>query len=197
MFTGIISDIGQVRAILPGGDRGFTIATSLDLGDLPLGGSIACSGVCLSAFDKGKDWFSVRVSVETRARSTAGSWKAGSKINLERSLRLGDELGGHMVMGHVDGIANVVERRAEGDSIRLTLEIPRALEPSLAPKGSVTLDGVSLTVNEAEGRRFGVNIIPVTLEKTTLGDLKPGDGVNLEIDVIARYVARLLARENV
>jgi riboflavin synthase len=194
MFTGIISDIGQVRAILPGGDRGFTIATSLDLGDLPLGGSIACSGVCLSAFDKGKDWFSVRVSVETRARSTAGSWKAGSKINLERSLRLGDELGGHMVMGHVDGIANVVERRAEGDSIRLTLEIPRALEPSLAPKGSVTLDGVSLTVNEAEGRRFGVNIIPVTLEKTTLGDLKPGDGVNLEIDVIARYVARLLAK---
>ena len=197
MFTGIISDIGQVRAILPGGDRGFTIATSFDLGDLPLGGSIACSGVCLSAFDKGKDWFSVRVSAETCARSTSGNWKVGSKINLERSLRLGDELGGHMVMGHVDALATVVARRTEGDSLRLTFEAPRDLDLSIAPKGSVTLDGVSLTVNEVEGRRFGVNIIPVTLEKTTLGDLKPGDRANLEIDVIARYVARLLARENV
>jgi riboflavin synthase len=195
MFTGIISDIGQLRAVLPGGDTGFTIATALDLGDLPVGGSIACAGICLSAFDKGKDWFSVRVSAETRARSTASGWKPGTKLNLERSLRLGDELGGHMVMGHVDGLATVTARRSEGDSVRLTLEVPRALEPSIAPKGSISLDGVSLTVNEVEGRRFGVNLIPLTMAKTTLGQLQPGDKANLELDVIARYVARLLARE--
>jgi riboflavin synthase len=195
MFTGIISDIGQLRAVLPGGDTGFTIATALNLGDLPVGGSIACAGICLSAFDKGKDWFSVRVSTETRTRSTAAGWKPGTKLNLERSLRLGDELGGHMVMGHVDGLATVTARRSDGDSVRLTLEVPRALEPSIAPKGSISLDGVSLTVNEVEGRRFGVNLIPLTLAKTTLGQLQPGDKANLELDVIARYVARLLARE--
>ena len=195
MFTGIISDIGQVRAVLPGGDAGFTIATGLDLGDLALGGSIACAGICLSASDKGKGWFSVRVSAETRARSTAGFWKAGTRLNLERSLRVGDELGGHMVMGHVDGIATVVARRPEGDSVRLSFEAPRPLEMSIASKGSISLDGVSLTVNEVEGRRFGVNLIPLTLAKTTLGQLQPGDKVNLELDVIARYVARLLARE--
>jgi len=195
MFTGIISDIGQVRAVLPGGDTGFTIATALDLSGLAIGGSIACSGICLSATDKGKDWFSVRVSTETRARSTAAVWKAGTKVNLERSLRLGDELGGHMVMGHVDCVAAVLARRPEGDSVRLTLEVPRPLEQSIASKGSVSLDGVSLTVNEVEGRRFGVNLIPATLHRTTLADLKPGDSVNLELDVIARYVARLLARE--
>lgn len=195
MFTGIISDIGQVRAVLPGGDTGFTIATALDLSGLAIGGSIACSGICLSATDKGKDWFSVRVSTETRARSTAAVWKAGTKVNLERSLRLGDELGGHMVMGHVDCVAAVLARRPEGDSVRLTLEVPRPLEQSIASKGSVSLDGVSLTVNEVEGRRFGVNLIPATLDRTTLADLKPGDSVNLELDVIARYVARLLARE--
>jgi riboflavin synthase len=195
MFTGIISDIGQVRAVLPGGDTGFTIATALDLSDLAVGGSVACSGICLSATDKGKDWFSVRVSAETRARSTAAGWKTGTKLNLERSLRLGDELGGHMVMGHVDSVATVLARRTDGDSIRLTLEVPRPLEQSIAPKGSISLDGVSLTVNEVEGRRFGVNLIPLTLTKTTLGQLQPGDKVNLELDVIARYVARLLARE--
>jgi riboflavin synthase len=195
MFTGIISDIGQVRAVLPGGDTGFTITTALDLSGLAIGGSIACSGICLSATDKGKDWFSVRVSAETRARSTAAVWKAGTKLNLERSLRLGDELGGHMVMGHVDCVAAVLARRPEGDSVRLTLEVPRPLEQSIASKGSVSLDGVSLTVNEVEGRRFGVNLIPATLDRTTLADLKPGDSVNLELDVIARYVARLLARE--
>jgi riboflavin synthase len=195
MFTGIISDIGQVRAVQPGGDTGFTIATGLDLSSLAIGGSIACSGICLSATDKGKDWFSVRVSAETRARSTSAGWKAGTKLNLERSLRLGDELGGHMVMGHVDAVATVLARRPDGDSIRLTLEVPRPLEQSIASKGSVSLDGVSLTVNEVGGRRFGVNLIPVTLAQTTLADLKPGDSVNLELDVIARYVARLLARE--
>jgi riboflavin synthase len=195
MFTGIISDIGQVRAVQPGGDTGFTIATGLDLSSLAIGGSIACSGICLSATDKGKDWFSVRVSAETRARSTSAGWKAGTKVNLERSLRLGDELGGHMVMGHVDAVATVLARRPEGDSVRLTLEVPRPLEQSIASKGSVSLDGVSLTVNEVEGRRFGVNLIPVTLAQTTLGQLQPGDMVNLELDVIARYVARLLARE--
>ncbi len=195
MFTGIISDIGQVRAVLQGGDAGFTIATALDLGDLALGGSIACAGICLSASDKGKGWFSVRVSAETRTRSTSGCWKAGTRLNLERSLRVGDELGGHMVMGHVDGIATVVARRPEGDSVRLSFEAPRPLEMSIASKGSISLDGVSLTVNEIEGRRFGVNLIPLTLAKTTLGQLQPGDKVNLELDVIARYVARLLARE--
>jgi riboflavin synthase len=195
MFTGIISDIGHVRAVLPGGDTGFTIATGLDLSSLAIGGSIACSGICLSATDKGKDWFSVRVSAETRARSTSAGWKAGTKVNLERSLRLGDELGGHMVMGHVDAVATVLARRPEGDSVRLTLEVPRPLEQSIASKGSVSLDGVSLTVNEVEGRRFGVYLIPVTLAQTTLGQLQPGDMVNLELDVIARYVARLLARE--
>ncbi|HXM85848.1 MAG TPA: riboflavin synthase, partial [Stellaceae bacterium] len=131
----------------------------------------------------------------TRARSTSAGWKAGTKLNLERSLRLGDELGGHMVMGHVDSVATVLARRVEGDSVRLTLEVPRPLEQSIAPKGSISLDGVSLTVNEVEGRRFGVNLIPLTLAKTTLGQLQPGDKVNLELDVIARYVARLLARE--
>lgn len=195
MFTGIIADIGRIRAIRPGGDARVEIATALPLADLALGASVACSGICLSAIDQGADWFAVQVSGETRARSTAGAWRQGAPVNLERSLRLGDELGGHIVMGHVDAVAEIVGRRADGESVRLTVEVPRPFDQSIASKGSIALDGVSLTVNEVEGRRFGVNLVPVTLAKTTLGSLKPGDRVNLELDVIARYVARLLARE--
>lgn len=195
MFTGIIADCGTIRAVRPGADSVFEITTALDLGDLALGASIACAGVCLSVLEKGGDWFAVQVSAETRARSTAGVWRAGTRLNLERSLRLGDELGGHIVLGHVDAMAELVARRPDGESLRLTFEVPRGCELSIAPKGSITVDGVSLTVNEVEGRRFGVNIIPITRAQTTLDTLRPGDTVNLELDVIARYVARLLARE--
>lgn len=195
MFTGIIADRGTVRAVRPGADSVFEIATTLDLADLAVGASIACAGVCLSVVEKGEDWFAVQVSAETRARSTAGTWRVGTLLNLERSLRLGDELGGHIVLGHVDAMAELASRRPDGESLRLTFEVPRGCELSVAPKGSITLDGVSLTVNEVERRRFGVNVIPITQAKTTLGELRPGDKVNLELDVIARYVARLLARE--
>jgi len=195
MFTGIIADRGTVRAVRPGADSVFEIATALALGDVAHGASIACAGVCLSVIEKGADWFAVQVSAETRARSTAGAWRVGTRLNLERSLRLGDELGGHIVLGHVDAMAELIARRPDGDSLRLSFEVPRGCELSIAPKGSITLDGVSLTVNEVEGRRFGVNIIPITRAQTTLGALQPGDKVNLELDVIARYVARLLARE--
>jgi len=195
MFTGIIADRGTVRAVRPGADSVFEIATALALGDLALGASVACAGVCLSVVEKGDDWFAVQVSAETRARSTAGAWRVGTQLNLERSLRLGDELGGHIVLGHVDAVAELVARRPDGDSLRLTFEVPRGCELSIAPKGSIALDGVSLTVNEVDGRRFGVNIIPITRAQTTLDALRPGDAVNLELDVIARYVARLLARE--
>lgn len=195
MFTGIIADRGTIRAVRPGADSVFEIATAIGLGDLALGASVACAGVCLSVVEKGGDWFAVQISAETRARSTAGAWRVGTRLNLERSLRLGDELGGHIVLGHVDAVAELVARRPDGDSLRLTLEVPRGCELSIAPKGSITVDGVSLTVNEVEGRRFGVNIIPITRAQTTLDALRPGDAVNLELDVIARYVARLLARE--
>ncbi|MDE2228230.1 MAG: riboflavin synthase [Alphaproteobacteria bacterium] len=195
MFTGIIADRGTIQAVSTAADTVFEIATALDLTDLAPGGSIACAGVCLSAIEKGDGWFAVQVSAETRARSTAGAWRIGTQVNLERALRLGDELGGHIVLGHVDAMAELVSRRPDGDSLRLGFEVPRGCEASIAPKGSVALDGVSLTVNEVEGRRFGVNIIPVTRAETTLGDLQSGDKVNLELDVIARYVARLLARE--
>jgi len=195
MFTGIIAERGIIRAVRPGADSVFEIATPLDLDDLALGASVACAGVCLSVIEKGAGWFAVQISAETRARSTAGAWREGTHLNLERSLRLGDELGGHIVLGHVDAMAELVARRPDGDSLRLTFEVPRGCELSIAPKGSVALDGVSLTVNEVEGRRFGVNLISITRAKTTLGALQPGEKVNLELDVIARYVARLLARE--
>ena len=195
MFTGIIAERGTIRAVRPGADSVLEIATPLDLDDLALGASVACAGVCLSVIEKGAGWFAVQISAETRARSTAGAWREGTHLNLERSLRLGDELGGHIVLGHVDAMAELVTRRPDGDSLRLTFEVPRGCELSIAPKGSVALDGVSLTVNEVEGRRFGVNLISITRAKTTLGALQPGEKVNLELDVIARYVARLLARE--
>jgi len=195
MFTGIVTDLGRVRAVLPGGDTGYEIATHYDTAGLAIGASVACSGVCLTVVEKGGDWFRVQVSAETRARSTAGSWRVGTQVNLERALKLGDELGGHMVAGHVDGMGRLVERRAEGASVRLVIEAPAALAAGIAPKGSIAVDGVSLTVNEVTGARFGVNIIPHTQAATTLGTLAVADPVNLELDLVARYVARLLGKE--
>lgn len=194
MFTGIITDIGELREIRPGGDTVYVIATKLDTGDLALGASVACSGVCLTVIERGKDWFAVQASAETLARSSLKDWRVGSRINLERALRAGDELGGHLVSGHVDALAEIVERRPEGDSQRFAFRVPDAFATAIAPKGSVALDGVSLTVNEVQRNRFGVNIIPHTLANTTFGTAKVGDKVNFEVDMLARYVARLLDR---
>ncbi len=197
MFTGIIIDIGQVRDVAPparspSGLTRLTIATAFDTGAIAPGASIACSGACLSVVDKGPGWFAVDASAETLARTTIGAWRAGTRVNLERALRAGDELGGHLVAGHVDGVARVVERRADGGSLRLSVEAPAGLARFVAAKGSVALDGVSLTVNEVAGAVFGVNIIPVTRERTTLGEAQPGTRLNMEIDLLARYVARLM-----
>ncbi|HUN46256.1 MAG TPA: riboflavin synthase [Stellaceae bacterium] len=194
MFTGIITDLGRVRAVLPGADTAYEIATAYDTAGIAIGASIACSGVCLTAVASGPGWFRVEVSAETRARSTVGRWQVGTPVNLERSLRFGDELGGHLVAGHVDGVGRLVERRPEGGSVRMVFEAPEALAPGIAGKGSVAVDGISLTVNEVTATRFGVNIIPHTQAVTTLGGLQPGDPVNLEIDLIARYVARLMGK---
>jgi riboflavin synthase len=191
MFTGIITDIGTIKEIRPGGDTTFVIGTKLDLADLALGASIACAGVCLTAIDRGEDWFAVQASAETLARSTLKDWRVGSRINLERALKAGDELGGHIVSGHVDAVAEIVERRKDGDSERFAFSVPDAFAKAVAPKGSVALDGVSLTVNEVQGNRFGVNLIPHTLAHTTFGVAKVGIRVNFEIDMLARYVARL------
>ncbi|HEV2550169.1 MAG TPA: riboflavin synthase [Stellaceae bacterium] len=195
MFTGIITDVGRVRAVVPSGDTRFTIATSYDNAEIALGASVGCAGVCLTVIDKGPGWFAVQASAETLSRTTLGGWREGTAVNLERALRLGDELGGHIVSGHVDAVADIVERRPEGDSLRFSFEVPAAYERAVAPKGSVALDGVSLTVNEVEGRRFGVNIIPHTQAKTTFREARVGDRVNLEIDMLARYVARLLGKD--
>jgi riboflavin synthase len=195
MFTGIITDLGRVRAVIPGGDTRFEIATRYDTRTIDRGASIACSGVCLTVVETGADWFAVQVSAETLSRTTLSRWREGTRVNLERALRVGDELGGHIVSGHVDAVAEIVERRPEGDSLRLAFAVPAAFAPAVAPKGSVALDGVSLTVNEVDGRRFGVNIIPHTQAATTFGRAAVGDRVNLEIDMLARYVARLLGRD--
>ena len=195
MFTGIVTDLGRVRALVPGGDTGYEIETRYDTGTIAIGASIACSGVCLTAIERGPGWFRVQASAETRARSTLGNWRVGTPVNLERSLRLGDELGGHLVAGHVDGVGRLVSAREEGDSVRLVFETPAALAPGIASKGSIAVDGVSLTVNEVTGARFGVNIIPHTRAVTSLGSLKVGEPVNLELDLIARYVARLMGKD--
>ncbi len=195
MFTGIVTDLGRVRAVLPGGDTGYDIETHYDTSSIAIGASIACSGVCLTAIELGQGWFRAQASAETRARSTLGNWRVGTPVNLERSLKLGDELGGHLVAGHVDGVGRLVSMREEGDSVRLVFEAPAALAPGIASKGSIAVDGVSLTVNEVTGTRFGVNIIPHTRAVTSLGSLDVGDPVNLELDVIARYVARLMGKE--
>lgn len=195
MFTGIITDIGRVRSVERQGDTRFTIETAFDMDAVPIGASIANNGVCLTVVEKGPGWFAVQASAETLSKTTLGGWVAGTRVNLERSLKLGDELGGHLVYGHVDGVATVADIRPDGESVRLTFEAPAGLEKYVASKGSVALDGVSLTVNEVDGARFGINIIPHTQIATTFGDLKPGDKVNMEVDMLARYVARLVGQE--
>ncbi|HUC66574.1 MAG TPA: riboflavin synthase [Stellaceae bacterium] len=195
MFTGIISDVGKVRAVIAGGDTSFVLDTAYDTGAIAIGASIACAGVCLTVTETGPGWFKVQASAETLARSTLGRWRAGTPVNLERALKLGDELGGHILSGHVDAVAKIVARRPEGESLRFVIEVPPAFEKAIAPKGAVALDGVSLTVNEVDGRRFGVNIIPHTQANTTFGSAAIGDPLNLEIDVLARYVARLLGKD--
>ncbi len=195
MFTGIISDVGKVRAVIAGGDTSFVLDTAYETRAIAIGASIACAGVCLTVTETGEGWFKVQASAETLARSTLGSWRAGTPVNLERALKLGDELGGHILSGHVDAVAEIVARRPEGDSLRFVVEVPPAFEKAIAPKGAVALDGVSLTVNEVDGRRFGVNIIPHTQSHTTFGTASVGDPLNLEIDVLARYVARLLGKD--
>jgi riboflavin synthase len=197
MFTGIVSDLGTVAA--RDGGR-FTIRCGYPAESIALGASIACDGVCLTAIAVaaeagGGSTFTVDVSNETLARTTLDEWQPGRRVNLERALRAGEELGGHLVAGHVDGVGRIVGMREDGESRRFTVEAPVELAPFIAPKGSVALDGISLTVNEVAGSRFGINIIPHTLTHTTLGARKPGDRVNLEVDLIARYVARLLERD--
>jgi riboflavin synthase len=192
MFTGIIMDVGRVRSVAPAGDVRFEIETSLDAGAIALGASMACSGPCLTVVDKGPGWFAVTASAETLSRTTLGSWRPGTPVNLERALRLGDELGGHLVTGHIDGVAALLEDRPEGDSRRWLLEAPGELAQFIASKGSIALDGVSLTVNEVEGWRFGVNVIPHTLTHTTFGSMRAGARLNLEIDLMARYLHRLV-----
>ena len=194
MFTGIITDLGRVRSIAPGGVTRIVLETGYDTETVAMGASIACNGACLSVVDKGPGWFAVDASAETLARTTIGDWEPGTPVNLERPLKLGDELGGHLVSGHVDGLAEITDRWADGDSMRFEIRVPASLQHFIAPKGSVALDGVSLTVNEVEGQRFGVNIIPVTQRETSFGRLAPGDRVNLEIDMLARYLARLMER---
>ncbi len=192
MFTGIITDLGRVKRLRRAALVDLTIATAYDTSAIPLGASIACSGACLTVVAVAPGEFSVQASAETLACTTLGEWEEGTPVNLERPLRVGDELGGHLVSGHVDGIAQIVERRPEAESVRFVFDGPNTLAPFIAPKGSVALDGVSLTVNEVSGTRFGVNIIPHTLACTNFGATLPGQRMNLEIDPIARYVARLL-----
>ena len=195
MFTGIINDLGQVRAIKPAGDRRIEFTTKLKTATLAVGASVCCSGACLTVIDKGRGWFAATVSAETLAKTTLGRWRAGTPVNFERALRAGDELGGHIVTGHVDGIAELRSMREEGDSLRLAFTHPAGLARLIAAKGSVALDGVSLTVNDVTASEFGVNLIPHTRKITTLGALAPGDFVNLEIAPLARYVARLLGKD--
>ncbi len=196
MFTGIISDVGEVLETQAEGDLRARIGTQYDVGRLDIGASVACDGVCLTVVATGRtprDWFEVQISAETLSKTNIGrnGWPVGHRINLERALRVGDELGGHIVSGHVDGVAEVLEVRQEGASTRIVLHAPEALARFIAPKGSVALNGTSLTVNEVEGATFGVNLIPHTKAVTTWGAVAAGDRVNLEVDTMARYVARL------
>lgn len=193
MFTGIITDIGQIRSVERRGDLRVRVGTAYDTGSIDIGASIACDGVCLTVVDLGPDWFEVDVSAETVDKTNIGRnrWDEGRRINLERALKVGDELGGHIVSGHVDGVAEITEIREEGDSTRVTLRAPEALAKFIAPKGSVALNGTSLTVNEVDGASFGINFIPHTKQVTTWGQVAKGDPINLEVDTMARYVARL------
>jgi len=196
MFTGIITDIGQVRSVERRGDIRVQIQTAFDTDSIDIGASIACSGPCLTVVDKGGDWFAVDVSTETMACTALDAWRQGSRVNLERSLRVGDELGGHIVTGHVDGVGVITSLEPEGGSLRIRVRMPAELAPFVAAKGAIALDGISLTVNEVlsdpvDGPVFGINIIPHTQEKTTLGQAAVGMRVNLEIDILARYISRL------
>jgi riboflavin synthase len=191
MFTGIVTDVGRVRAIRDTNrDRRFEIETTYDVATLDIGASVAHAGCCLTVVDKGQGWFAVEVSGETLEVTTLSDWTVGRRVNLERAARVGDELGGHIVSGHVDGVGEVVSVEAEGGSHRVRIRAPRPLHRFIAPKGSITVEGVSLTVNEVEDDIFGLNLIPHTWEVTTLGALVPGARVNLEIDMLARYLAR-------
>jgi len=195
MFTGIITDIGRIDAVEQRGDLRATIATAYDMDGVSLGASIACSGACLTVVDKGPGWFAVDISAETVARTAPGRWAAGGRLNLERAMKVGDELGGHIVTGHVDDIGTVASIAAEGDSHRITIAAPRAIAPYVAAKGSIALDGISLTVNtvadEADVVLIGVNIIPHTAAVTTFDTLAAGDAVHIEIDILARYLGRM------
>ena len=197
MFTGIVTDLGRVRRLHRGELVELTVATAFDTASIPIGASIACSGVCLTVIGVAPGEFTVQASAETVACTTIGEWIEGTPVNLERSLRAGDELGGHLVAGHVDAVGRIVERRPEAESVRFVFEIPKELAPFIASKGSVAVDGVSLTVNEASPAGFGVNIIPHTLACTSFGAAVSGQRINLEIDLIARYVARLLGSRGV
>jgi riboflavin synthase len=193
MFTGIITELGKIKAIAFGPTTRLEIATAYDTGGIALGASVACNGCCLSVVEKGPGWMAFEASRETLDKTNMGDWKVGHPINLERALKLGDELGGHLVSGHVDGVGRILSIKPDGGSLRIVIEAPKEMVRMIAPKGSIVVDGISLTVNEVEGARFGVNIIPITQTATNLGQAKEGDRVNLEIDLIARYVARLLA----
>ena len=195
MFTGIVTDIGEIVSVDEGGksgDRRFVVATKHDLAAVPIGASIACSGCCLTVVEKSAGRFAVDVSAESLSKTHLGAWKTGSRLNLELSLKLGDELGGHLVYGHVDGVGKIVSMTPVGGSMRFDFEASGEVARFVAPKGSVTIDGISLTVNEVDGNRFSVNVIPHTQAVTTLGQAKVGQQVNLEVDMLARYVARLL-----
>jgi riboflavin synthase len=191
MFTGIVTDVGRVKSVRETNrDRRFEIETGFDLSTLDIGASVSHAGCCLTVVEKGADWFAVEVSGETLGLTTLDNWTEGRRINLERAAKVGDELGGHIVSGHVDGIGEVISVESEGGSHRVRIRVPKPLHRFIAPKGSITVEGVSLTVNEVEDDVFGVNLIPHTWEVTTLGELKPGSPVNLEIDMLARYLAR-------
>lgn len=201
MFTGIITDKGRISAVEARGDLRVTIATAYDMATVDLGASIACSGVCLTVVDKGEGWFAVDISGETQSRTAPGMWTEGRPLNLERPLRVGDELGGHIVTGHVDGLGEVIALEPVGDSLRIGIAVPAALAAYIAAKGSIAVDGVSLTVNDVQplpggGAAFSVNIIPHTAKETGLGDVRPGDRLNIEIDILARYLGRMLEVRN-
>jgi riboflavin synthase len=198
MFTGIVTDVGTVRKVEQRGDLRLQIETGYDTATIDLGASIACSGVCLTVVDKAENWFAVDVSGETRSRTAGEMWREGARLNLERSLRLGDELGGHIVTGHIDAVGAVVGRCPDGDSTRIGVSVPRELGAMIAAKGSIALDGVSLTVNDVRdaddgSTLFSVNIIPHTAQHTTLGDLATAGQLNVEVDTLARYVSRMMA----
>lgn len=191
MFTGIVTDIGEIVELRQAGDLQARIRTSYDTSTIDIGASIASDGVCLTVTALGEDWYDVQISAETLSKSNLERWTMGARVNLERALKVGDELGGHIVSGHVDGVAEVIAMQDEGDSTRVSFCAPADLARFIAPKGSVALNGTSLTVNEVEGDTFGINLIPHTQEVTNWGDVKVGDKINLEIDTLARYVARL------